>query len=396
MGGGVGVGELRHSRESPLSQEPPSQQARRLLQLQVDVPLVQRWADPQCKLGDGRRALEQEVAPGVARTVAPWTYGAAGWAHRVAGLVAVLAGALAQQQGVVQRRPPASKPSAPHASGATAAVALAAAAAAITTTATGVDELIGPARRLRGEHAARAARAAHDGSAAVSRLEAVQVARLVRRDEDERVGRPCEPRVHEGKVGLGRHLGVDGQAQGSRRLGRRPARAAEAVAGRPVLRPLPLSRWGWRRGGRVAWRRGSVAGAAWGRPEPAAPSSPREGGGAGLGQCPGSCSGHTLRHAWSHGLVGAAHVHAEDARGDPPPPPPLRARASPERRPHQGRVITKHLRRVAERGGGQCIEGSRGQCGGAVRRAPRVPRRGSGGAAARCTCCRYSPLGRSA
>ena len=115
--------------------------------------------------------------------------------------------ALAQQQGVVQRRPPASEPSAPHASGATAAVALAAAAAAITTsTATGVDELIGPARRLRGEHAARAAHAAHDGGAAVSRLEAVQVAHLVSRDEHERVGRSCEPRVHEGKVGLWRHL----------------------------------------------------------------------------------------------------------------------------------------------------------------------------------------------
>ena len=57
--------------------------------------------------------------------------------------------ALAQQQGVVQCRPPASKPSAPHALGAIAAVALAAAAAAITTTATGVDELVGPARRQR-------------------------------------------------------------------------------------------------------------------------------------------------------------------------------------------------------------------------------------------------------
>ena len=170
----------------------------------------------------------------------PGCMGAAGWTHRVAGDLEQEV-ALAQQQRVVQRRPPASEPSAaraPRASAASAAVAATSAAsssaifarsassptyasasaststattataAATATAATGVDELISLARRLRGQHTARTARTAHDGSAAIPRLEAVQVAHLVCRDEDQRIGRPCEPRVDKGEVGLWRHLMV--------------------------------------------------------------------------------------------------------------------------------------------------------------------------------------------
>ena len=59
-----------------------------------------------------------------------------------------------------------------------------------------------------------------------------------------------------------------------------------------------------------------------------------------------------LRYAWGDGLVGAAHMHAKDARGGAPPPPPLRARASPQHRTHKGRALAEHLQRGAECGGG--------------------------------------------
>eukprot|EP00964_Phaeocystis_antarctica_P128076 scaffold91805_cov63-Phaeocystis_antarctica.AAC.3 len=59
-------------------------------------------------------------------------------------------------------------------------------------------------------------------------------------------------------------------------------------------------------------------------------------------------------------------MHSEDVRGSTPPPPPLRARASPQHRTHQGRVLAEHL----QKGGRGCNEGAsrvcRG-CGGAVR-----------------------------
>ena len=199
--------------------------------------------------------------------------GAAGRTHRVAGDLEQEV-ALAQQQRVVQRRPPASEPSAaraPRASAASAAVAATSAAsssaifarsassptyasasaststattataAATATAATGVDELISLARRLRRQHAARAAHAAHDSGAAITRLEAVEVAHLVRRDEYQRVGRPREPGVDEGKVSLWWHL--HGQARWSRPRWRRLARAPEAVARCPVARSLSLPRW---------------------------------------------------------------------------------------------------------------------------------------------------------
>ena len=75
-----------------------------------------------------------------------------------------------------------------------------------------------------------------------------------------------------------------------------------------------------------------------------------------------------LRHAWGYDLVCAAHMHTEDARGCTPPPPPLRARASPQHRPHQSRALAEHLQGAedATRVQRGCVEGAEGRCGRAV------------------------------
>eukprot|EP00964_Phaeocystis_antarctica_P128075 scaffold91805_cov63-Phaeocystis_antarctica.AAC.2 len=171
--------------------------------------------------------LEQERCPPASEP------SAARAARASAASTAVAAASTASSSAIFARS--ASSPTSASASAST-STATTATTAATATAATGVDELISPARRLRRQHAARAAHAAHDSGAAITRLEAVEVAHLVRRDEYQRVGRPREPGVDEGKVSLWWHL--DGQARWSRPRWRRLARAPEAVA-----RSLSLSRW---------------------------------------------------------------------------------------------------------------------------------------------------------